>query len=729
MERVELATGASKTIEQQFADMVACCDRSSIGKRLLGAFYIHISALPSLDSTLQTYEQLARRYLQEPIAPTLIKFSTAQPKISYLLYPDCEIDPHPALEQSIQVDLSTGLVSSRDYRDTDNPPVLHRKENFIAPSHPHYSEFAALTRQQDRLGLLNNSRELGTRFGWQQRLAAHHVELHGHRLACPLRASSNRTPPKIDRHKAALVRTGHRLACPLRASSNRTPPKIDRHKAALVRTALSKPMRSALEAGLFTTGTTFFDYGCGHGGDVQRMAEQGFDGSGWDPHYQPDTPRVAADVVNLGYVINVIEDPVERREALVNAWALTQRVLIVSAQVLIEDRIRGTVIYGDGVITRRNTFQKNYEQEELKVYIDQVLAVDAIPVALGIYFVFRDEMQAQSFRASRFRSRTTTPRVKASVQRFEAYKELLAPLMVFVSDRGRLPTAEETQAFASLQTEFGTLRRAFQVVLQATNAQEWDAIADKRRQDLLGYLALSHFSRRPKLQEFSSVVQNDIKALFGGYQQACTAADLMLLSIGKLEIMGARCHASAVGKKLPHSLWVHVSVIEALDPLLRLYEGCASRTNMLRMASNGRPEEANVIKFHCGKPKISYLVYPEFDADPHPALYTSMQVDLRDLHVSDRDYDPEDNPPVLHQKDLLVLSDYPLYEKFAKLNRQEKDWGLLEDWQQISERRGWQKCLEDHCAELKGHRVVWQKDADPYQIKLIRSARPRKTVE
>lgn len=46
-----------------------------------------------------------------------------------------------------------------------------------------------------------------------------------------------------------------------------------------------------------------------------------------------------------------------------------------------------------------------------------------------------------------------------------------------------------------------------------------------------------------------------------------------------------------------------------------------------------------------------------------------MQVDLRDLHVSYRDYDSNDNSPVLHQKDLLVMSDYPLYGKFAKLSR------------------------------------------------------------
>ena len=63
MDSVELVACASEEIEQQFADIVMCCDRSSIGKRLLGAFYIHVSALSDLDPTMQTYEQSARRYL------------------------------------------------------------------------------------------------------------------------------------------------------------------------------------------------------------------------------------------------------------------------------------------------------------------------------------------------------------------------------------------------------------------------------------------------------------------------------------------------------------------------------------------------------------------------------------------------------------------------------------------------------------------------------------------
>lgn len=254
------------------------------------------------------------------------------------------------------------------------------------------------------------------------------------------------------------------------------------------------------------------------------------------------------------------------------------------------------------------------------------------------------------------------------------------------------------------------------MVLQATDPQEWEAIAQKRRQDLLVYLALSQFSRRPKLTDLAPVVQEDIKSLFGTYKQASAIADQMLFSLGDPEIIVNRCQNTSVGKKLPNSLLIHVSAMEALDPLLRIYEGCASRTI-------GRLEGATVVKFHTKTPKISYFFYPDFDTDPHPALHTSMQIDLRDLHVSYRDYNTDDDPPVLHQKDALVTPDYPLYNKFAKLSRQEEDWGLLDDFRVISHRQGWLKYLEEHCATLQGHRVVWRKDADPYKVKLLRSAK------
>ncbi|MBE9158215.1 DNA phosphorothioation-associated putative methyltransferase [Nodosilinea sp. LEGE 06152] len=655
------------------AELVKHCQGSTIGKCLPNAFYIHKSALPSIDSTLRHQEQCARNLLTKQLPFTLVKFHFDQPKLSYLYYPEFDAEPHPLLRTSTIVDWATGTVETRDYSDAPNPPLLHRKETFITADYPHYSRFAHLTQQQVAMGLLDNSREIGTQLNWERRLAQQGIEIHNHALACPIK------------------------------SAQQAKPKIQRHKAAIARVTASKPVRLAVEAELFPPDTTYFDYGCGHGADIEYIHRLGLTSSGWDPHFRLDIPHTPADVVNLGYVINVIEDTAERREALINAWGLAQKVLIVAAQVLIDDRTRGVIAYGDGIITSRNTFQKYYEQEELKAYIDQVLGVDAIPIALGIYFVFRDEAQAEAFRASRYRSHATAPRIRLKVSKFEEYRDRLQPLMDFYTDRGRLPTVEEVgaQHAVPLQETFGSIKRAFTVVLQATDVGEWDAIADKRRNDLLVYLALSHFGNRPKFKDLSPSVQADIKALFGSYQQACTAADLMLMTLGRTEMIEQRCRQSAIGQQRPNSLWVHVSALDQLDPLLRLYEGCASRTI-------GRPEEATVVKFHVQKPQITYLAFPNFDKEPHPALRTSMAIALQDLYVRCRDYDP-DNSPLLHQKDQTIAPDYPNYAKFAKLSQQEQKWGLLDDVKAIFDQRGWEQCLADHSVELRGHRLVRRK--------------------
>lgn len=682
---VELKPNPTPTSLSQ-ANVMELCQQSKIGKCLPNAFYVHYSALPRLDKLLFRQEQIARSFLEVERPFTLIKFHFDQPKISYLYYPEFDQDPHPLLRTSTIVDWMTGAIDTRDYSDAPNPPLLHRKETFLASNYPRYNCFTHLTQQQVAMGLLDNARESGTLLNWEKRLTQQGLEIHNHALACPLK------------------------------SGQKAKPKIQRHKAAIARVTASKPIRLAVEAGLFPPETTYFDYGCGHGADIEYIKRLGFTSAGWDPYYRPDEAHVSADVVNLGYVINVIEDTAERREALINAWNLAQKVLIVAAQVLIDDRTRGVIAYGDGIITSRKTFQKYYEQEELKAYIDQVLGVDAIPVALGIYFVFRDEAQAEAFRASRFRSRATTPRIRLKVNKFEQYRELLQPLMDFYRDRGRLPATEELDhgALGPLRSEFGSIKRAFKVILQATDAGEWDAISDKRRNDLMVYLALSHFGKRPKFKDLSATIRTDIKALFGSYQQACTAADLMLMSLGRTDLIADRCRQSVIGQQRPNSLWVHVSALDQLDPLLRLYEGCASRTI-------GRPEQATVVKFHLQKPQITYLFYPGFDTEPHPALHTSMAVALRDLQVNYRDYDL-DNPPLLHQKEQVVTSDYPNYGKFAKLSQQERKWGLLSDVKAIFDKQGWEQCLADHGAELRGHRVVWRKYVDEYQKKLVRSA-------
>ncbi len=675
-----------------------CCQVSEIGKLLPGALYVHVSALSHLHPLLRLSEGYARRTFNRINGANIIKFNIEQPtKISYLFYPEFDTDAHPALHASIQVDIQNRSISDRDYSTSDNPPILHRKETFVIPGYPHYEEFANLTRQEEELRLLNKTSAIGTLRGWLQCLENYGIEIQGHQII--------------------------RLA-PI---SPFQLPKIERHKAAIIRKNISRPVRLAMEADLFNQDTTFFDYGCGHGSDIIHISEKGYTSAGWDPYYSPDTPLTPADIVNIGYVINVIERTDERREALIKAWELTGKVLIVAALVLIDDRETGQVAYGDGVITRRHTFQKYYQQEELKTYIDQVLSVDSVPVALGIYFVFRDESLAETYRASRFRSRATTPRVRANIKRFEDYQELLAPLMTFVTERGRLPVKSEVAELEDLRAEFGNFRRAFQVILQATDQKEWDAIAHKRRLDLLVYLALSKFARSHKSKHITSEIRNDIKGLFDTYEEAWEMAEEMLFSLGDPGVIANCCQQSVVGcttgfkhaPLFPSSFLVHISAFSELDPLLRLYEGCANRTI-------GRLDGATLIKFYTNQPKISYLFYPEFDAEPHPILHTSMQIDLRDLSVRHKNYKKNNDPPILHRKESLVTPDYPNYKKFVRLTQQEENWGLLDDPSAIKNLKGWQHILEKNCAEIKNYRLYWRKDADPYHIKLVQSYRKKR---
>ena len=123
---------------------------------------------------------------------------------------------------------------------------------------------------------------------------------------------------------------------------------------------MSQGVKCLLRDGLLGQEVTFFDYGCGRGEDVELLTAEGIAAGGWDPAHRPEAPRQEADVVNLGYVLNVIESPQERAATLRQAWDLCRQLLAVSAQVLVAGRGQAPVAFGDGVLTGRGTFQKFY---------------------------------------------------------------------------------------------------------------------------------------------------------------------------------------------------------------------------------------------------------------------------------------------------------------------------------------------------------------------------------
>jgi DNA phosphorothioation-associated putative methyltransferase len=150
---------------------------------------------------------------------------------------------------------------------------------------------------------------------------------------------------------------------------------------------------------------------------------------------------------------------------------------------------------------------------------------------------------------------------------------------------------------------------------------------------------------------------------------------------------------------LPNALYVHRTALESLNPLLRVYEGCAR-------AYLGQIDGANLIKLHRHSGKVSYLVYPDFETDPHPALRRSVKLSLRTREIGCFDYSASANPPVLHRKETFLPSDHPLHAKFARLTEQEEKHGLLDDSATIGNREGWQARLSERGFTLRGHRLV-----------------------
>lgn len=164
---------------------------------------------------------------------------------------------------------------------------------------------------------------------------------------------------------------------------------VRRDLTAIHRDSFSAPVKRLLQDGLIKSGDSFLDYGSGHGDDVKRLRAKGITAAGWDPVFSPDAPRKSADVVNLGFVLNVIEDQGERAAALRSAFRLAKRVLVVAVRP--KSEAEGGKAFGDGVITGRDTFQKFYSQDELLGYMKKTLGVEPVSAGAGIAYAFKTD--------------------------------------------------------------------------------------------------------------------------------------------------------------------------------------------------------------------------------------------------------------------------------------------------------------------------------------------------
>ena len=482
---------------------------ADIGKRVGGATYVHRDACELLP------ERLANVLARAVALAGTVEWNVAKigaSVASLLLYEDFYQAAFPALLRATTIDLASGAVKEVSYGQRPNPPVLHRKELLLRSDDPRRPRFASLTRAAEGQGLFRNPTRIGTRRAWLKRLDDAGLELQGQSLV----------------EKGATVI------------------EVARHKTALVRRDLSQPVALMLKWGIIDQTSTVFDYGCGHGDDVAILQANGVEAFGWDPHHAPDGPRRTAAAVNLGFVLNVIEEPNERFETLKAAWTFAERALTISVMLPGQALVGAPRPYRDGFLTARGTFQRYYSHDELRSLLQDTLGERCVTLAPGIISVFRDKELEQEV-AYRRRSRAAfiaegfvvPPRLPRAATVVPSIRERiqgeLEGIWRLALRYGRPPEPGE------LSDEIGRALTTVKVSAERAIALACDGTFDRglledaaqaRREDLLVHFALSLFPGAAPYMTLPRSIQRDVRTFFRSHGVALEHAKRLLFSAG-----------------------------------------------------------------------------------------------------------------------------------------------------------------------------------------------------
>ena len=464
-----------------------------------------------------------------------------------------------------------------------------------------------------------------------------------------------------------------------------------RHRTAIGRGDLSMPARQGLQDGIIGPGSSVLDYGCGRGQDAARLQQMGFEAHGWDPYYASDTPLVNHDVVMLTYVLNVIEDPAERRETLDRAWKLATKALIVACRLKWEQNAFKGPSACDGFVTSRQTFQHLYGTSELRELVEQVSGTRCISPVPGVVYAFRNDDDRFAYLARG----TIGDYMWADSS---DYASALAEVIAFTENRGRPPLFEEMpQEFLPILGKVS--RRSLLEAIYKGVAPERVAEGVRRSTlDTLLYLGTSIFNGRAAFADLPAGVQADVKRCFKSYREACARADRLLAKIrDDAYIRGAM--QNSPGKMTATALYVHRRAVGKIPVVLRLYEYCG-------FVAGGRPADWNILKLdHRGR-RVSWSSYPEFDTKPHPTLDWTYGVDMSKLEGSFQSFRERSNRPLLHRKEEFLAPDDPDVPKYRRLTAAEVRAGLYQNPTLIGLEEGWAAELERCGVTLRGHRLI-----------------------
>ena len=153
---------------------------SSVGKLVSDSLYAHRSLVDQLPP-LSRLQIIAASQIVGDVDYDLVKLSADGRKVSFLRYPNFDTDAHPSLAHSLAVYLPKTEYFYREFRDSDNPPILHRKDTLVDDTYPLYQKFLSLTKQEEKRSLLSRS-DIGHKANWERLLAEAGLTVRGHRL-------------------------------------------------------------------------------------------------------------------------------------------------------------------------------------------------------------------------------------------------------------------------------------------------------------------------------------------------------------------------------------------------------------------------------------------------------------------------------------------------------------------------------------------------------------------
>jgi DNA phosphorothioation-associated putative methyltransferase len=664
------------------------------GKALPTAVYLHKTALSeALPNELYDFISSTIENLRITDDWNILKLYKRDFKIALLNYPEFDTYAYPALNQSITIDIEEQTYRTTNYSNSDNPPILHRKETFVLASYPHLQTFKQITEEGEAIELYKNTKTIGFKQQWQRLIKRKGFELDQFGRLKKLNFIQGK-PEEIKEDVKPQQIT------------------IKRHLTAINRDRLSAPFQKLAKYGYLNGEHSILDYGCGLGDDLTELEAHGLNINGWDPVHKAEGNKTKSDIVNLGFVLNVIEDQTERSDTLKQAFDHSNKLLIVSVMLTNESKQEQYKPYKDGVITKWQTFQKYYSQTQIREYIEATLNTKTVTFGQGIIAIFKNNQfeelfyLEQQYQNNNWQHLTVRPKAKQYTPKeqksiFDKNQTLCEDFWQHALHFGRIPANDEFEQSQQIRSLFGSHNKAFIAISDYFETEQYDQAIQKRTNDLLVYFALSLFAKRQAKSNMPSRLTRDIKAQFDSYNQCLDQAQNLLFSVGKTQTIANACYQAYNQFNLgqlqdSHSYIFPQILLNSMPAVIRLYVGCAIQLY-------GDVDEIDLIKVHMRSGKVTLLKYDDFKKNL-PLLTERIKIKLVDLDIDFFTYGDEYPLQPLYNKIDFIDKKLPDYKKQQSFDKK------ISDMLKGIEKHDWpnweilQKVFEYKKVTLKGDR-------------------------